>query len=70
MSIPAGADIVPISQSVVLRHGEDGPHLQAIALATDGTSMYYLVMGNNAMPSGGPPIWVHENEVKMSFVRV
>ena len=61
---PAGAEIVPILQPVYFK----GERLRgtAIALSTDGTTMYYLIVPDRQKAS---PVWASERDFTESRSR-
>jgi hypothetical protein len=61
---PPGAEIVPILQPVYFK----GERLRgtAIALSTDGTTMYYLIVPDRQK---SPPVWASEHDLTSSRLR-
>jgi hypothetical protein len=58
---PAGAEIVPILQPVYFK--SDRLRGTAIALSSDGTTMYYLIVPDREK---SPPVWASEGDLTES----
>ena len=61
---PAGAEIVPILRPVYFK--SERLRGTAIALSTDGTTMYYLIVPDRQKSA---PVWASEGDLTESRVR-
>ena len=61
---PSGAEIVPILQRVYFK--SERLRGTAIALSTDGTTMYYLIVPDRQKSS---PVWASEQDLTSSSLK-
>lgn len=65
---PAGADVVALIQPLKLMLVTDERIVvHAVAMASDGNQMHYLVVASSSEVGGQAPRWVAETEISKSW---